>query len=157
MTRFEKGKSGNPGGRPKAEPGFREACRELSKKALKALEAILGGTSASGATARVQAARVVLEHGFGKPTQTIENVGGESRDNQEALDAVQAILHPDQGEAPAPDNALAAQLERHGIGETTAKAVGRPKGNGEDKAKPTKPKEAGPKRKFSGGGMATEY
>ncbi|MDA1091535.1 MAG: DUF5681 domain-containing protein [Proteobacteria bacterium] len=39
--RFKPGQSGNPGGRPKSEPGFRDACRELSTKALKALEDIL--------------------------------------------------------------------------------------------------------------------
>lgn len=149
-TSFKKGKSGNPGGRPKTAPNFREKCRELSIRALRALEEVIKDKSAANRQARVAASRVVIEHAYGKPPQTIENIGPE-RDSQAAIDAVQAILHPEGVEKPKapvppddPDPALAAQLER----------APKPKGNGKDKAKP---KEAEPKRKFSGGGMATEY
>ena len=69
---FKKGQSGNPGGRPKSAPGFREACRELSAKALRALEDII--KSKSNPQARVAAARVIIEHGFGRATQVIENI-----------------------------------------------------------------------------------
>ena len=38
---FQKGQSGNPGGRPKGYQEFREAARELTPKAMKALEELL--------------------------------------------------------------------------------------------------------------------
>ena len=73
---FKKGQSGNPGGRPKAAPGFREACRELSTKALKALEEVLKDKSAGARQARVAAAKTVIEHAWGRATQVVENIEG---------------------------------------------------------------------------------
>jgi hypothetical protein len=89
---FKKGQSGNPGGRPKSNPGFREACRDLSLKALKALEEVIKDKSAANRQARVAASRVVIEHGYGKATQVIED-NREERDEGAALKAVQEALY----------------------------------------------------------------
>ena len=78
---FKKGQSGNPGGRPKSQPGFREACRKLSLKALKALKEVLEDKTAANRQARVAAAKVVIEHGYGKATQTIENINEDKRES----------------------------------------------------------------------------
>lgn len=67
--RFLKGAVANPAGRPKAAAGFREQCRELAPKALDALVAALDDK-----TQRVAAARALLEHGYGKPLQSYEDV-----------------------------------------------------------------------------------
>ena len=46
-TRFAKGQSGNPGGRPKDLPKFRNACRKLTWEALDVIEAGLSDPDVS--------------------------------------------------------------------------------------------------------------
>ena len=63
--RFEKGRSGNPGGRPKADGDIRELARRHSEAALQTLvEIAANGESES---ARVAAANAILDRGWGKP------------------------------------------------------------------------------------------
>jgi hypothetical protein len=63
---FQKGKSGNPGGRPAELGQFRALCREATPKALRALKLALKDPEKS-----VAAAKVLLEFGWGKPTQSV--------------------------------------------------------------------------------------
>lgn len=68
---FKKGKSGNPGGKPKVVGHIRELARDQSDTAITTLAEICGDTSAPQA-ARVAAAQALLDRGWGKPTQHIE-------------------------------------------------------------------------------------
>lgn len=75
---FEKGKSGNPGGRPRATmPDGRslaEAAREHSPKALAVLVYALKSEKIETAMAAAQA---LLDRGFGRAAQSIELTGAE--------------------------------------------------------------------------------
>jgi Family of unknown function (DUF5681) len=67
---FQKGQSGNPGGRPKEIAEVKELAREHMPAAIKALVSIMNNTKASDA-ARVSAASALLDRGYGKPQQHI--------------------------------------------------------------------------------------
>jgi hypothetical protein len=67
---FQKGTSGNPGGRPKVIGDVQELARERSPAAINTLAAIMDDTNAPPA-ARVAAANSLLDRGYGKPTQPI--------------------------------------------------------------------------------------
>ena len=66
---FVKGKSGNPGGRPKVDPAFKKAVQKLTPKALKVLEKWMDSVDAAAA---VRAANIIIEHAHGKPVQAME-------------------------------------------------------------------------------------
>ena len=61
---WKKGQSGNPKGRPKEFPGFKQACRELAGKNLDRLQEL-----AENADPRVRLAAIelMLAYGFGTP------------------------------------------------------------------------------------------
>ena len=65
---FQKGKSGNPGGRPKKDRTIQQIAREYGPDALKTLAGIMRDTKATPA-ARVTASSVLLDRGYGKPPQ----------------------------------------------------------------------------------------
>lgn len=62
---WEKGQSGNPGGRPKHEKEFREALKGKKDELLSRLDAL--SQDADGRVA-VGAIKLMLEYGFGKPS-----------------------------------------------------------------------------------------
>jgi len=74
---FQKGRSGNPGGRPKVVAEVKELARKHTGKAIETLVSIMANPKAAPA-ARVSAANALLDRGYGKPPQLITGEGGPS-------------------------------------------------------------------------------
>lgn len=71
---WQKGQSGNPGGRAKGYGDIRALARAHTDKALKVLVDALKDTDPQ---VRVRAANSLLDRGYGKPTQEIDaNIRG---------------------------------------------------------------------------------
>ena len=70
MSKFQKGMSGNPGGRPKKNDDLVQAARDKTVAALETLATIMSNKRAPAA-ARVAAAREILDRGWGRPTQDV--------------------------------------------------------------------------------------
>jgi len=70
---FEKGKSGNPGGRPKEAAEVKALARKHGPEAIKKLVDLLRGTDARVAKA---AADSLLDRAYGKPAQAVTGDDG---------------------------------------------------------------------------------
>lgn len=68
---WQKGQSGNPGGRPKAMRDLTDLAREHSPAAIETLASIMSDEDAPE-TARVSAATAILDRGWGKARQAVE-------------------------------------------------------------------------------------
>ena len=69
VTRFRKGRSGNPGGRPKVVAEVRDLAQAHTADAIEALAKIC--RTGKSESARVSAAVALLDRGYGKPLQTV--------------------------------------------------------------------------------------
>jgi Family of unknown function (DUF5681) len=74
---FQKGQSGNPGGRPKEVAEVKELAREYTAEAIQTLVSIMTNPKSTPA-ARVSAANALLDRGYGKPPQHITGESGPS-------------------------------------------------------------------------------
>ena len=75
-TTFTAGRSGNPGGRPKAAHDVQELARGYGPAGILKLAELAGLTDAPGAaseTARIAALNALLDRGYGRPTQPLES------------------------------------------------------------------------------------
>jgi hypothetical protein len=68
---FPRGRSGNPGGRPKALADVQAYARQQTNTAIDVLASIMSDEKASPA-ARIAAANALLDRGYGKPTSIVE-------------------------------------------------------------------------------------
>ena len=76
---FKKGQTGNPNGRPKL-PDLKEAIAKVlgeEKEGNNALEAILKAQRLKAAKGDTRAAEFLLDRGYGKAKQVIEDAAGE--------------------------------------------------------------------------------
>lgn len=65
---FEKGKSGNPGGRPKESGEVKALARQYGPEAIEKLAELMRGDDARVAA---HAAQALLDRGYGKPAQVV--------------------------------------------------------------------------------------
>jgi len=102
MARFQKGQSGNPGGRPKIVGEIQELARQHSPEAIDTLLEIMRNKKAPAA-ARALASNSILDRGYGKPPQSLEAKINRSsiRDmSDEELMAIAAADEPQDTETP---------------------------------------------------------
>jgi hypothetical protein len=66
---WQKGKAGNPGGRPKEDAEVRQLARIHGGEAIKTLAGLMNSKDPK---IQVSAANAVLDRGFGKPSQTLD-------------------------------------------------------------------------------------
>ena len=73
---FEKGKSGNPGGRPKETAAVRELAKSHGAKAIERLVELMASENERTAVAACEA---ILNRGYGRPAQALTLSGDEDR------------------------------------------------------------------------------
>lgn len=69
---FKKGKSGNPGGRPKGEGEVRDLAKAYTKEAINKLA---NWMRSNNSKASVAASMALLDRGWGRPAQAVELSG----------------------------------------------------------------------------------
>jgi phytoene/squalene synthetase len=97
MAKFQKGQSGNPGGRPKIVGEVQDLARQHSAQAIETLAAIMKDEKAPPA-ARALASNSILDRAYGKPPQTL-NANVASRPVREMSDAELMAIAGSESEA----------------------------------------------------------
>jgi hypothetical protein len=97
---FQKGSSGNPGGRPKKDKTIQELARTHCPEALKTLASIMKDSDAPPA-ARVTASTAMLDRGYGRPPQFNTGDAGQFRRAIEMSDDELASIATGSGEGTA--------------------------------------------------------
>ena len=114
---FKKGESGNPGGRPKVIAELRALARAHAPDAIKELARL--AIKAKSEAARVAAIRELLDRGYGKAQQIVENEDDLSNKTAEELRAeVLADLA-----ALFPDHRLVPAKPRHSLAESKVRQL----------------------------------
>lgn len=92
---FKPGQSGNPGGRPKHVTHVRELARKYTEEAIEALVDVC--RSSKSDSARVAAATSLLDRGYGKPLQPVEQEVSKLPDD-ELKKRVRRLVSADQAQ-----------------------------------------------------------
>jgi Family of unknown function (DUF5681) len=100
---FKKGKSGNPGGRPRQLASVMHEARRYTFEAIRTLAELM--RTAESESVRLNAAEAVLSRGWGRPTQALQiderfltkKLSDLTPDEIKALDERVAMIESDQG------------------------------------------------------------
>lgn len=95
--RFQKGQSGNPGGKPKELKGIQELARSHAPEAIRTLASIMKNAKA-GPAARAMASNSLLDRGYGRPAQFVTGDAARLRSALEMSDNELADIAAGGGE-----------------------------------------------------------
>ena len=98
MAKFEKGHSGNPGGRPKIIGEVQDLARQHTAEAIKTLALIMRDKKAPAA-ARAMASNSILDRAYGRPPQTV-NANVAQRPVNDMTDAELLAIAASEPDAP---------------------------------------------------------
>ena len=93
---FEKGISGNPGGRPKIMDGVQELAREHTPAAINTLVSIMNDEKAHH-SARVAASNAILDRGYGKAPASVKIENKEPSAAEVFINILKALDDPKPG------------------------------------------------------------